>query len=58
VTRDEYIRQCLSIDYPRLDIRCGGAYATPWEFRPKPVVLGWLDDDGVIHEFAPREESA
>lgn len=52
MTRDEYVKACLAVEYPRLDIRCGGAYARPWEFRPKPPVIGWLDDNGVIHEFA------
>ncbi len=49
--RDEFIREALSKDYPRLDIRCGGSYARPWEKQDSTPTHGWINEEGEIVAF-------
>lgn len=54
MTRDEFIREQLSKEYPRLDIRCGGSYAKPWEkVESEPFQHGWINEKGEVVPFEP-----
>ena len=56
MTRDEFIREQLSKDYPRLDIHTGSDHARPWQkdehVWAEPM---WKDESGELRPFAPLE---
>lgn len=51
MTKPEFIRECLSVEYARLDIRLGKSQGQPW-VKPEKELQGWIDSDtGEITPF-------